>query len=136
MDKKLIDYAIKAMENTYSPYSNFPVGAAILMKDDNIIVGCNVENASFGATNCAERTAIFSAVAMGYKKEDFVSIAIVSKLSRPIPPCGICRQVMLEFFKESCIVYMSSENYETKSVTIGELVPFNFTQTDLEELNV
>ncbi len=137
MDKnKLIKAAIDTMSNSYSPYSNFAVAAAILLKDGNVITGVNVENASFGATNCAERSAVFAAVSQGYKKGDFLEIAIVSDLKRPVPPCGICRQVLLEFFNSDSLVHMSSCDYQTKSVTIKELVPFDFTSSDLEECNV
>ncbi len=134
--EKLIDTAIEVLNNSYSPYSNFPVAAAILMKDDKIITGVNVENASFGATNCAERSAIFTAVSQGYKKEDFVEIAIVSKLDRPVPPCGICRQVLCEFFELSANVHMSSVTKKTKTVTLKDLLPYDFSSTDLEECNV
>ncbi len=137
MDKEiLIQAAIDTIKNSYSPYSNFAVAAAILMQDGEIITGVNVENASFGATNCAERSAIFTAVSQGYQKGDFIEIAIVSDLKRPVPPCGICRQVLLEFFSLNAIVHMSSCEFQTKSVTLKELVPFDFTSSDLEEGNV
>ncbi len=132
----LINAAIASLQNAHAPYSNFPVAAAILMNDGKIITGVNVENASYGATNCAERSAIFAAVSQGYKPLDFIEIAIVSNLKRPIPPCGICRQVLLEFFAPSAKVHMSSVEHQTKTVTLAELVPYDFTATDLEENNV
>lgn len=94
-DKELLAIADKAMENAYAPYSKFKVGAALLCSDGTVFTGCNIENASFGATNCAERTAIFKAVSEG--KLDFDAIAIVSSGGGETYPCGICRQVMGEF---------------------------------------
>jgi len=91
----LADAARAAMEFSYSPYSNFKVGAALLGRSGKIYTGCNIENASFGATNCAERTAIFKAVSEG--ENEFEAIAIASSGDSPAPPCGICRQVLSEF---------------------------------------
>ena len=100
MKKKLTEMAVSASENSYSPYSNFCVGAALLCPDGRIYTGTNVENSSYGACNCAERTAIFAAVADGYRKFD--AIAIIGhrrgeSISEACPPCGICRQVIAEF---------------------------------------
>ena len=97
MDKKiahLLEIAIKARENSYSPYSNFAVGAALLCKNGEIYTGANIENVSYGLTNCAERTAIFKAVSEGNR--DFDTILVVADTERPVPPCGACRQVILE----------------------------------------
>ena len=96
-DRELLDKAKEAMVYSYSPYSRFKVGACVLTKDGHIYTGCNIENSSFGATNCAERTAIFKAVSEGRK--EFAKIAIVSSSGLKTYPCGICRQVMSEFFK-------------------------------------
>ena len=95
-DNELVAKAKEALENSYSPYSHFAVGAALLSTDGQVFIGCNIENSSFGATNCAERTAIFKAVSEGVK--DFKAIAIVCSGDQPAYPCGICRQVMSEFF--------------------------------------
>uniref|UniRef100_A0A0N5C732 Cytidine deaminase n=1 Tax=Strongyloides papillosus TaxID=174720 RepID=A0A0N5C732_STREA len=94
-DSELIEASAKVMKNSYSPYSNFPVGAALLTKCGKIITGANIENASFGATICAERSAFVSAVSQGYK--DFVAIAISTNVAAPASPCGVCRQFMVEF---------------------------------------
>ena len=95
-DNELVAKAKEVLEYSYSPYSHFAVGAALLSTDGQVFTGCNIENSSFGATNCAERTAIFKAVSEGIK--DFKAIAIVCSGDQPAYPCGICRQVMSEFF--------------------------------------
>ena len=93
--KELIDAAIQAREKAYVPYSKFKVGAAVLTKSGIIVSGCNVENASYGLSNCAERTAIFKAVSEG--EQDFSVIAVAADTERPVAPCGACRQVIAEF---------------------------------------
>ncbi|MCD5414006.1 MAG: cytidine deaminase [Clostridiales bacterium] len=131
MDKKeLINMAIEARKNAYVPYSNFPVGAAVLMDSGKIYTGCNVESASYGATNCAERTAIFKAVSEGERK--ILAIAIVGDLNSITFPCGICRQVFLEFAREMKIIVATSEtNY--KEYTLDEIIPFSFAPSDLND---
>jgi cytidine deaminase len=94
--EKLIDEARAARELAYTPYSKFKVGAALECKDGRIFRGCNVENASYGLCNCAERTAFFSAIAHGYKPGDFTALAVIGETDGPIAPCGACRQVILE----------------------------------------
>ena len=122
-DRQLIDMAKKAMNYSYSPYSHFSVGACVVMKDGSVYTGCNIENASYGATNCAERTAIFKAVSDG--NTDFDRIAIVSSSGEKTYPCGICRQVMSEFFhgEEQIII---EDNNEIISYRIDELFPYMF----------
>lgn len=134
-NKLLVEKAIKVMENTYSPYSKFPVGAAILMTDGTIFVGTNVENASFGATICAERSAIVSAVAKGYKPGDFEKIAVISKMHNITPPCAVCRQVLVEFFKPNAEVLMANYNQEYTVATVSDLVPYSFTEEELGDVN-
>ena len=126
--KELLDIAIKAKENAYVPYSNFRVGAALLGKSGKVYTGCNVECASYGATNCAERTAIFKAVSEGEK--NFKAIAIVSSSNDYTFPCGICRQVIVEFGKDIDIVIAKGYDYEVYK--IDELLPKSFTQIDLK----
>lgn len=129
-NQKLIAMAIAARENAYAPYSHFLVGAAVLTKDGQIFTGCNIENASYGATNCAERTAIFKAVSEGHK--EFIKIAIVGgkegeEIKEFAYPCGVCRQVMAEFcnVKEMKVLIAKSENdYMEKS--LDELLPYSF----------
>ena len=125
--QKLIQAAIEMRKQSYSPYSNFAVGAAVLSNDGYIYGGCNIENASYGLTNCAERTAIFNAVSDG--KRNISAIAVVADTDRPCSPCGACRQVIGEF-KIPCII-MANLKGEYKEVTLEELLPFSFSNTDL-----
>lgn len=125
--QKLIQAAIEMRKQSYSPYSNFAVGAAVLSNDGYIYGGCNIENASYGLTNCAERTAIFNAVSNG--KRNISAIAVVADTDRPCSPCGACRQVIGEF-KIPCII-MANLKGEYKMVTLEELLPFSFSNTDL-----
>lgn len=130
MNNELIDQlfeeAKKGFDNAYAPYSKFHVGAAILMRDGKFVTGGNIENISFGATNCAERTAVFRAVAMGYKREDFVSIGIYGDTDAPISPCGICRQVLSEFLNLDADVYLFSRSKDVKIMKLEELLPYSF----------
>lgn len=109
-NKELLSIADKAMENAYAPYSKFHVGAALLCKNGTVFTGCNIENATYGATNCAERTAIFKAVSEGQR--EFEAIAIVSSGGSETFPCGICRQVMAEFAPELKIILRDENGNE------------------------
>ena len=120
----LVQLAKEASQKAYAPYSRFPVGAAIKTKSGQVFQGCNIENASLGLTNCAERTAIFKAVSEGY--QDFVGLAIYGHTDQPISPCGACRQVMTEFFDFSCSVTLISKDGTTVEMTVGELLPYSF----------
>ena len=122
-DRQLLDMAKNAMKYSYSPYSHFAVGACVLMKDGSVFTGCNIENSSFGATNCAERTAIFKAVSEGRK--EFAKIAIVSSSGLKTYPCGICRQVMSEFFKGNEQIILENAG-EIIKYTIDYLPPDSF----------
>ncbi len=119
----LIDKALEAKKNAYVPYSNLHVGAALLCDDGTIYTGVNIENVSYGATNCAERTAIFKAVSVG--KRNFVAIAIVSDMESLIYPCGICRQVLAEFKVPHIVVGNQSGDYKVYSTET--LLPNAFT---------
>lgn len=125
--QKLMDCAIKARENAYSPYSHFAVGAALLCEDGTLYEGCNIENASYGLTNCAERTAIFKAVSEGHIK--FKALAVVVDTEGPCAPCGACRQVMAEF--KIPLIIMGNLMGNIKIVTIEELLPFSFSECDV-----
>lgn len=125
--QKLMDCAIKARENAYSPYSHFAVGAALLCEDGTLYEGCNIENASYGLTNCAERTAIFKAVSEGHTK--FKALAVVADTEGPCAPCGACRQVMAEF--KIPLIIMGNLMGNIKIVTIEELLPFSFSECDV-----
>lgn len=118
-----------ARENAYVPYSKFPVGAALLAEDGTVFHGCNVENASYGLTNCAERTAIFKAVSQGVKK--FKAIAIVADTEGPCSPCGACRQVIAEFCKGDMPVYLTNLKGDVLETTVEKLLPGAFTPEDL-----
>jgi len=125
--KLLVEKAYEAMENSYSPYSNFKVGAALLTEEGEIFLGCNVECASYGATNCAERTAFFKAVSEGYRK--FKAIAIVSSSKKQTQPCGICRQVIEEFAPDIEVVLADGLDY--KVYDFREFLPHPFSPHDL-----
>ena len=125
--QKLMDCAIKARENAYSPYSHFAVGAVLLCEDGTLYEGCNIENASYGLTNCAERTAIFKAVSEGHIK--FKALAVVADTEGPCAPCGACRQVMVEF--KIPLIIMGNLMGDIKIVSIEELLPFSFSESDV-----
>ena len=117
------------MKNAYAPYSKFQVGAALLAKDGRVFTGCNVENASYGATNCAERTAIFKAVSEGYR--EFDAIAIVASSGDFASPCGICRQVLAEFMPEGKVI-LDSDEKGMVTYSVRELLPLGFTSKDIK----
>ena len=125
--QKLIDRAIVARDKTYSPYSHFAVGAALLCEDGTIYEGCNIENASYGLTNCAERTAIFKAVSEGHTT--FKALAVVADTEGPCAPCGACRQVMVEF--KIPLIIMGNLMGDIKIVSMEELLPFSFSESDV-----
>ena len=134
-NKKLIDLAIEARKNSYCPYSNFAVGAALLCKNGKVYTGCNIENAAFGPGNCAERTAIFKAVSEGERTFEKIAIAGSPKgkaITGPAHPCGVCRQVMQEFVNPAefkILVAYDNENY--KEYTLKELFPEGFGPDNL-----
>jgi cytidine deaminase len=121
---KLLQSAKKVMKNAYAPYSKFRVGAAILLRNGKIFVGCNVENASYGMTNCAERTAIFSAVAQAGQKIEIRAVAVVNDHGVPCSPCGACRQVIYEFGPDATIFFQGADG--PKQAHITELLPEGF----------
>ena len=120
--QRLINRAIVARETSYSPYSHFGVGAALLCDDDTVYEGCNIENASYGLTNCAERTAIFKAVSEGHKR--FKALAVVADTEGPCSPCGACRQVISEF--EIPRIIMANLRGDYTVVDLEGLLPFRF----------
>ncbi|XMB66484.1 cytidine deaminase [Mycoplasmatota bacterium zrk1] len=128
---KLIEEAIVASKNAYTPYSKFNVGAAVELTNGKIITGVNVENASYGLTNCAERSALFSVYSLGYKQGDIKAMAVVADTEGPCSPCGACRQVMNELLPKSCEIYLSNFKGDIKRTTINELLPFSFGPDDL-----
>jgi len=129
-DLKLLSLAQKAKENAYVPYSGFRVGAALVTKEGAVFTGCNVENASYGLSNCAERTAVFTAVAAGYR--DFTALAVSSDSEIYTFPCGACRQVLVEFSPDMKII-MGNINGEYKVLSAGDLLPCYFHSDSLEK---
>ena len=138
MINQLIDTAIHQLKYSYTPYSNFKVGAALLAKNGQVYTGCNIENASFSATNCAERTAFFKAVYDGCY--DFAAIAVVGgpagkpaqAQDEPSGPCGVCRQVMQEFCGPDFEIHMQKAGGGVFTVKLPELLPFGFTKDSME----
>ena len=122
---ELINLAVEVSKQAYVPYSHFPIGAALLTKDGEIYTGVNIENASFGLTNCGERTAIFKAVSEGAR--EFQELIIYGQTEKPISPCGACRQVMAEFFEPDLPVTLVSQNKSTVVMTVKDLLPYSFT---------
>lgn len=123
----LLTLARQARELAYAPYSRFLVGAAVVTRDGRRFSGCNVENASYGLCNCAERTALFSAVAAGCKPGDFEALAVIGDTQGPISPCGACRQVMSELCSEDMPVWLGNLRGDVQETTVGALLPGSFT---------
>lgn len=132
--EKLYKEALKAFNNAYAPYSNFHVGAAVLLKDGTIVSGANVENASYGLSNCAERTALFKVYALGYRKDDIVKMLVLADTLEPVSPCGACRQVMSELLNEDTPIILTNLKKVTKQYTIKELLPFSFKESDMDDV--
>lgn len=132
-DKELMLKAEEARLKAYTPYSGFKVGAALLAKSGKVYLGCNIENAAYTPTNCAERTAFFKAVSEG--EREFEKIAVVGGKEKPnefCAPCGVCRQVMAEFCDDSFIVLLGNST-SFKAYTLKEVLPFSFTPKDLKD---
>ena len=133
MDKnQLIIKAQEARSLSYSPYSHFAVGAALLTKDGKVFVGANIENSSYPLCMCAERNALYNAMMNGYKKEDFVALALSADTDEPCSPCGACRQVISELFPREAPIYMSNLKGDEKETSVEELLPFAFSGDDLK----
>lgn len=130
MKETLIKKANEAMKNAYAPYSNYHVGACLLTSDNEYFIGANIENASFGATNCGERSAIFAAYSHGYRSGDIQGIAIVTDGDILAGPCGICRQVLSELLEEETPIYLSNGKEEL-TTNIKNLLPMMFGKKDV-----
>lgn len=122
---------LKLLDNAYCPYSNFRVSAMLVMKDGTEIPGVNVENASYGAAICAERNAITTAIAMGYKKEDFDKLYVMTSGKRISSCCFVCRQVITEFFDKNSLITLMDMDGNEKTLTVEELCPYPFDSEDL-----
>jgi cytidine deaminase len=123
---ELLERAKHARERAYAPYSRFKVGAALLTKDGSVFDGCNVENASYGLCNCAERTAFFSAIAAGYARDQFAALAVIGDTDGPIAPCGACRQVIIELGGPELTIRLGNLNGATRDTTAREQLPDAF----------
>jgi len=129
--ESLMNAAREARNRAYVPYSRFQVGAALLDREGRIHYGCNVENAAYGPTNCAERTAMFRAIADGCEPGTFQAIAVIGDTAGPIAPCGVCRQVLMELGGPDMPVVMGNLHGDIAVMTVGELLPGAFTSADL-----
>lgn len=127
----LISEAKEARNMAYTPYSRFNVGAALLTKDGKVYKGCNIENASYSMTNCAERTALFKAISEGDK--DFVAIAVIADTKRPVSPCGACRQVISELCPKDMKVILTNLQGDIQEINVEDLLPGAFSAEDLDE---
>lgn len=123
----------KAYDNSYAKYSHFQVGALLIMKDGSYVLGTNVENVSYGLSNCAERTALFSAYAQGYRKDDILELVIMGKSENLIYPCGACRQVIIELMNKDALVTMVNLNKKYQTLTVKDLLPYAFEESDLHD---
>lgn len=128
---RLYEAAVATRKNSYSPYSKFKVGAALLLDDNNIVSGTNVENSSYGLSMCAERNALFTAIGMGYKKENIKAILVVANTDGPCSPCGACRQVISELMDKDADVILTNRKNDMKLFTVKDLLPFSFSKDDL-----
>ena len=131
-NEQLIAKAKEARELSYSPYSKFKVGAAVLTKDGKVFLGANIENSSYPLCMCAERNALYNAYMHGFKKEDLVALALSADTDGPCSPCGACRQVISELFPKDAPIYMGNLKDNIQETTISELLPFAFSGEDLE----
>ncbi|MGI6622186.1 MAG: cytidine deaminase [Acetivibrionales bacterium] len=130
--ESLVKLAVEAKEKAYVPYSGFHVGAALYADNGKVYTGCNVENASYGAAICAERTAVVKAISDGAKK--ILAIAVSSDSNNPTMPCGICRQVISEFCSPDMPLYLSNRSGEYKVYHFAEMLPYSFKQSDMEDI--
>ena len=130
--EELIVKAKEARELSYSPYSKFKVGAAVLTKDGRVFLGANIENSSYPLCMCAERNALYNAMMHGCKKDDFAALALTADTDGPCSPCGACRQVISELFPKDAPIYMSNLKGDIQETNADELLPFAFSEDDLK----
>lgn len=133
MDKKFT-LAIEAQNNAYAIYSNFRVGACVVLKDGNYFIGSNVENSSYGLTNCAERSALFACYSNGYRKEDILELVVCTSNEIPSSPCGACRQVIYELMeKDAVVTLINPKLVNTITLKVNDLLPLGFDGDKLNE---
>ncbi len=131
-DEELMQQAVEARQLSYSPYSNFKVGAALLCKDGKVFLGANVENSAYPLCMCAERNALYNAMMNGYKKSDFMALAIAADTDTPCSPCGACRQVISELFPRDGEILLTNLKGDSYKTNIDELLPLAFSGDDLK----
>lgn len=131
-NEEMINLALKAKQNSYSPYSSFAVGAVVICKDGASFLGANIENSSYPLCMCAERNALYNAYNHGYKKDDLLALALIADTKDYCSPCGACRQVMSELLPMDAKVLMARKDKSYKEVTVKDLLPFAFSSDDLE----
>ena len=131
-NKDLIEKAIEARKLSYSPYSHFAVGAALLTKDGRVFLGANIENSSYPLSMCAERNCVYNAYLHGVKKEDIVMLALAADTDGPCAPCGACRQVLSELLAMDTPIIMANLKGDVKETNVAELLPFAFSGDDLK----
>lgn len=129
--EEIIKLAIEARNYSYSPYSKFAVGAALICKDGSVFMGANVENASYPLCMCAERNAIYNAMMNGKERDDFAALAVVADTKDPCSPCGACRQVISELFPREAPIYLGNLKGDIAVTSVDELLPFAFDDSDL-----
>ncbi|WP_373692411.1 cytidine deaminase [Cohnella silvisoli] len=131
--EQLLEAAKSARNNAYIPYSGFAVGAVVLDSENRLHNGCNVENAAYGPTNCAERTALFRAIADGRKAGEFQAVAVIGDTAEPITPCGVCRQVLAELCEPNMPVILGNLQGAYQVTTVSELLPGAFSSRELKK---
>ena len=129
--KELYELAWEALENAYAIYSHYRVGACVLCRDGSYFIGANIENASYGLTNCAERSALFATYSHGYRKDDIIALAVVCEGPNIATPCGACRQVLSELIGKDVPIYLANREAE-RETTISELLPYAFSGDELD----
>lgn len=129
----LYEKVLEAYNNAYAPYSKFQVGAAVELDNGEIIIGSNVENASYGLCNCAERSALFCTYSKGFRKENIVRMIIIANTKTPVSPCGACRQVISELVNEDIDVILTNLNKDVMVLKVKDLLPYAFSEGDLNE---
>ena len=130
--EELVLKAKEARELSYSPYSHFKVGAAVLTKSGEVFFGANIENSSYPLCMCAERNALYNAYLHGFKKDDLAALALIADTDGPCSPCGACRQVISELLPKSAPIYMANLKGDIQETNIEELLPFAFSEDDLK----
>lgn len=127
------ELVLQGYNNAYAKYSHFQVGALVILKNGDYVIGSNVENASYGLSNCAERTALFATFAKGYRKDDILELVIMGKSNDFVYPCGACRQVIVELMNKDATVTLINLDKKSKSMLVKDLLPFAFSESDLHE---